>query len=389
MRVLHLAHSISDHAGGGEAVAACDLAASLARLGVEVEVVAAHASLREPLPEGARVRVAPGAERRRWGHSGRNKAAMLREARRALAESRYDAVHVVGQFTSFPVLARPFIMSGCFVPPAPGAAPPRLGRLRHLVKDVRRHGARSVAGDLAFALRHERGEGWTLDRTLREADLVIVRQSLGLDAYRAVARRAEFVPFGVNPVPTPPARRERDGSVLFVGRLEPDKGVDVLLRAFATVARARPEARLRVVGAGAERVPLERLARELGLAERVEFLGHVPRADVRPLFERAVALALPSRGESFGQVNLEAMAAGTPVVTTPRVIGSRDYLEDGANGRLVPPDDPAALAAALLDLLAKPDDVERLGRRGRETAERFDWRRVAERHVDLYGSVRA
>lgn len=383
MKVLALAHSISDVRGGGEAIGAWELVRHLAEAGVETHAIAAGLEVRAPLPTGLRIDEAPGGERDRWGNSGRNKAALVAAARRALARERFDLVHVVTQFTSFPILARPFAISGCVTRPAiPSLARGGSSRLARLRTDVSRYGARSVVGDVAFALRWERARGWTRERTLSEADAVVVRQSLGREALAGRARRLEFIPFGVNPGPAR-GERARERRFVFAGRLDFDKGTDVALDALARV----PEATLDVFGEGQERGRLEAQVRRLGLAERVRFRGHAAREIVAEAFATALAGILPSRGESFGQVNLEAMSAGTPVITTPEVAGAPDYLAEGESGFFVPADDPAALARAMQRLLDDPRLSDRLGANARKSAERFDWREIARRHVALYASL--
>lgn len=387
-RILAVAWAFSDWQNGGEPIGAYELVSHLARQGATVDVVTAAAPLQTPPPPGVRVHVAPGASPTRRGNTGRNKAAMVAEAQRLVAANRYDLMHVVTQFTSFPPLVRPFVISGCHnVAPIQLRRHGRAARFGILMDTLRTQGLAEALGDLAYAARWERGAGFTLDRTLREADLVILRERVGVDAYADRARRVEYVPFGVNPGPAPAPGRRRDGSVLFVGRLEADKGVDVLLDAFARIAPDHPGARLKVVGAGREDAALRAQAQRLGIAARTEFLGHVPREALRPLYEAASVFVLPSLGESFGQVNLEAMAAGTPVVTTPMVAAAPDYVVPGQNGELVAAGDAAALAKALTRILGDPDLVERMGSQARAASLAYDWRDVARRHLDLYASL--
>lgn len=139
--------------------------------------------------------------------------------------------------------------------------------------------------------------------------------------------------------------------VLAVGRLSPEKGMDTLVAAFARMTRG--EARLVIAGDGPERGRLERMAADLGIAERITFLGQV--SDVRPLYRTARLLAVPSRTEAFGMVLVEALAHGLPVVATA-CSGPVEILDGGRYGRLVPVDDPAALAAGIDSDLVEPGD---------------------------------
>lgn len=152
--------------------------------------------------------------------------------------------------------------------------------------------------------------------------------------------------------------RRADDLLLYVGRLAYYKGIDVLLRALAAV----PEARLVVAGAGPEASILRCLAADLGLAGRVTWRGAVPDADLVDLYHTATALVLPSTGlsESFGIVQLEAQACGTPVISSA-LPGVRVVNPAGVTGLQARPGDPAALAQAIRHLLADADLRARLG----------------------------
>ena len=134
-----------------------------------------------------------------------------------------------------------------------------------------------------------------------------------------------------------------DGKVLaFAGRLGPQKSLDVALEAVAAV----PGITLAIAGDGPDRAALERHARDLGLDGRARFLGSLPREGVLRLFRAADASVLSSSWENFPHTIVEALAVGTPVVSTA-VGGVPEVVSDGENGLLVPPGDPAALAAAI------------------------------------------
>lgn len=150
--------------------------------------------------------------------------------------------------------------------------------------------------------------------------------------------------------------RTRDVDVLFVGNLIPRKGVDVLLRALAIVHERRPTIRAIIAGDGAERAALESLTAELSLDDAVEFKGAQERDDLVALYQRARVAVVPSRAEPFGLVVVEAMASGAAVVAT-RVGGIKEIAAETDGVTLVPPDDSAALASAISDLLE--DDAHR------------------------------
>jgi len=166
-----------------------------------------------------------------------------------------------------------------------------------------------------------------------------------------------------------------------VGRLEQQKGFDVLLHALTRV----PEARLVVIGDGAERPALEQLAKHLAVWDRVVFLGWVD-APHEHLLDLDV-LAVPSRHEGLPLVLLEAMAAGVPVVAT-RVGGIPEAVDDGATGLLVPPDDQEALTSALQTLERDPRLRARLAGAAQDRARRdFTSEAMARRYEDLYDEI--
>lgn len=150
------------------------------------------------------------------------------------------------------------------------------------------------------------------------------------------------------------------------GRLEAEKGFDVLIAAMPRVLEALPAARLVIAGEGSRRPQLGALIRRLGLADRVRLLG--PRADILTLMHSFDAFALSSRAEPFGLVLLEAMAARKPVVATG-VGGVPEVVIPGQTGDLVPAGDRLALADALLALLAEPDRARCYGEAGRRRVE--------------------
>lgn len=165
---------------------------------------------------------------------------------------------------------------------------------------------------------------------------------------------------------------------VFVGRLHRQKGLDVLLAAWPRVRRERPGARLAVIGDGPERQTLRHAA-----GAGVDFHGETRR--VADALACADLVVLPSRWEGLSLVLLEAMAAGACVVAT-QVDGAREAL--GPHARLVPPDDPDALAAAVVDALADPGARREAGRRARETAvAHYDVRETRRRIRALYGRL--
>ncbi|MEA2326849.1 MAG: hypothetical protein QOE68_1808 [Thermoanaerobaculia bacterium] len=163
-------------------------------------------------------------------------------------------------------------------------------------------------------------------------------------------------------------REEGPPRILTVAHLYPRKGVDTLLRAFASVSG---DGVLRIVGTGPERERLEHLARTLDIADRIHFLGHLPFAALVAEYRNATIFALPTEQEGFGIVFLEAMASGLPIVAT-RVAAVPEVVSDGMTGLLVDPGDEVALAQRIDALLRDTDLGGRFGFAGRTTVSRFD-----------------
>jgi sugar transferase (PEP-CTERM/EpsH1 system associated) len=172
------------------------------------------------------------------------------------------------------------------------------------------------------------------------------------------------------------------GPVIAVARLSPEKDVANLIRAAAIGAQRDPDLLLEVAGDGPCRVALERMVEELGLEERVSFLGVV--RDIPGLLARSAIFVLPSRSEGISLTLLEAMAVGLPVVAT-WVGGTPEVVLDGQTGLLVPPSDPTALADAILRLRRDDETARLMGAAGRRRVEcEFGIRRMVADYLDLY-----
>lgn len=181
-------------------------------------------------------------------------------------------------------------------------------------------------------------------------------------------------------LPRPPAPL-----LLFVGRLRYYKGLDTLIRALPQIP-----ARLAVGGIGPMAAEWQALAAEVGVADRVAWLGDVPDADLPALYHLADLFVLPAShpSEAFGLVQVEAMAAGLAVVCTELGTGTSYVNRDGVTGRVVPPRDPVALAAAINGLLADADRRAVLGTAARaRVAAEFDLGVMVERVLGLYDTI--
>jgi phosphatidylinositol alpha-mannosyltransferase len=170
--------------------------------------------------------------------------------------------------------------------------------------------------------------------------------------------------------------------ILYVGRLEPRKGVEHLIQAMAIVQRNRHGIRLVVVGDGPDRSSLESAASAAGITATFE--GRVPDAALPGYYHAADMVCSPALGdESFGVVLLEAMAAQKPIVAT-RIAGYAELLEGTGTARLVEAGDPDGMAHAIAELLDDPVRARRMGERGATIAREYDWGAIARRLESVY-----
>lgn len=226
--------------------------------------------------------------------------------------------------------------------------------------------------------------GWvrsTLRRLLYPRASAVVVQTDRVRRWAQEFVRGEAVYSIPNPVTLPV--RELDESVgpldashniVAMGRLAPQKGFDLLIRAFAQCAMKYPGLSLVILGEGEGREDLVRLAKGLGIANRVSMPGTIK--DPTKLLRQADLFVLSSRFEGFPNALLEAMASGLPVVSFDCPTGPREIIRDGVDGILVPPEDVEALAAAVDRLMSDEAERRRLALRAAEVTERFELEKV-------------
>jgi D-inositol-3-phosphate glycosyltransferase len=227
--------------------------------------------------------------------------------------------------------------------------------------------------------------------------------------YGADPARIESIPCGVDlELFQPRSRREASAyldmpeehkMVLFVGRIEPLKGVDVLIRAMSLVVQRHPELRDRlclcIIGGEAEASAentdremrhLQEMREGLGIADVVTFLGKREQTALPYHYSAAEVCVVPSHYESFGMVALEAMACGTPVIAS-RVGGLTFTVKDGHTGFLVPTDDPGALADRLSLLLTSPSLRREMGESATKLAKHYGWSSIAGQIIAIYSHL--
>ena len=224
---------------------------------------------------------------------------------------------------------------------------------------------------------HVIGRGWDHLRSLlyRRAHAVVV-QSVGVRDWARTLVSGQNVRIIPNPLSPPDLARQdshaprRDvRTIVGMGRLVPQKGFDLLIRAFAQCADQHPAWSLVLLGEGTERANLEALARHVGVERRIYFAGNVKAPS--GVLRDADVFVLSSRYEGFPNALLEAMACGLAVISTDCPSGPREIIDDGCNGVLVPPGSADALAAAMDRLMRDADLRRRIGIQAIQVLERF------------------
>jgi len=229
--------------------------------------------------------------------------------------------------------------------------------------------------------------------------------------YETKTEHVTVVPPGVDlskfyPIPPDEAweyigRPPVDNMVLFVGRIEPLKGIDTLIRAIGLLRDSGKfkgckfcltiiggEAEVSEAQMGAEMARLQALREQLGLDDMIAFLGKRSQDSLPYYYSAASVVVVPSHYESFGMVALEAMACGTPVVAS-QVGGLAYLLQDGVTGFHVPDQDPQALSEKLMQLLCNPDLHAQMSAQAVAYAQGYAWSKIAEQIVALYRQVLA
>jgi glycosyltransferase involved in cell wall biosynthesis len=234
----------------------------------------------------------------------------------------------------------------------------------------------------------------------RLSDRIVVLTDRGAEEHlaRGIGRPHQYVtiPSGVDiqalRTQAPPREQSRkhlgwkkgELYLLGIGRFVPIKGFDIALEAMPYVLKAVPEAHLVLIGDGPERPALERAVRELAVHDKLTIVESSER--VVPYISAADVLVTPSRNEGMGRVIVEAMSLGLPVVAT-RVGGIPNVIADGDSGSLVAPENPPALAKALIELLQNPHKRAELGKCGKKRAELFSLPKMESLLLQLYRDV--
>lgn len=196
------------------------------------------------------------------------------------------------------------------------------------------------------------------------------------------------IPHSVPDTATPAEAPQRDPKlVVMMARLDQQKQLDHAIKAFAEVITKVPDARLEIYGRGVLQGELNRLIRNKGLSANVRLAGFTD--DPMKVYRGAGLSLLTSRYEGFGLVLVESLQQGCPVVSYDLAYGPADIVDDGVNGLLVPPDDPAALAAAVVRVLDDPDLQQAMSLAGPGSVEKFNENAFVQHWAELLDSLAA
>jgi len=254
---------------------------------------------------------------------------------------------------------------------------------KYLMHDATNRRVRRLAGKhIDLVLTHNRQLEEQFAFAGLSAPVRFVPLGVDLSSFTPAARTAPSLSSGDSAESTGPALP--DQSVLYVGRVRPEKGVRQLAEAMKSVLEIVPAARLAVAGSGDDLEGVRLAARNHGVENSVDFLGTVRRGKLPGLYASAAVTVVPSLWEeNFGIVGVEAMSCGTPVVGSD-VAGIREWLVPGVTGLLVPPGDVGALAAAITRVLTDRNLRNRMGLAARERAKEFDVDRTTGELCEVY-----
>jgi glycosyltransferase involved in cell wall biosynthesis len=264
-------------------------------------------------------------------------------------------------------------------------SPPHIACIKGVLGDAVRFESGATRASLAFHASLEKQHARRADLVITVSrycaerleelygvrDAVVVPELIDLDAWRNL--------FRANPAQLTPGKF----TILSVCRFYPRKRLDILLHAARLLRKRIPELEIRIVGNGPEYGRLQSIHRERNLGPAVQWLGNASMSRLAEEYNRCDVFCLPSLQEGFGIVFLEAMAAGKPIVAA-RAAAIPEVVR---NGLLVEPDDPAALADALVCLYRDPDLRRSLGAASLRDVEQFGMNRVAARFVSAIARV--
>lgn len=363
-------------AGGGAGRASWHISRELAKMGIQVTVLASEGNIKRNVVSGGVHIYSVPTHRKSVHHTGPYAISEflikgLFAARRLVKHNNYDIIHYffsipTGLISFFLDQNIPYIVSlrGGDVP---GYVRDEVQMLHRIATPVNRLIWRRA--EAVVALSHDLGKG--VRKVEPGLECQVVYNGVDTDHFR--------------PLPI----SEKNGSVihiLTVCRLLKWKGIQYLFEALS--ATDKEMFRISVVGTGTYEPELKNRAWELGLKNQVSFVGSKAHEDLSYIYNQADIFALPSYGDSFGQVFTEAMACGLPIIAA-RSGGVQEFVENGVNGFLVPPKDSKSIAEAIRRLSASSELRNKMGQNNiQKIKSRFQWDAVARQYKDVYEKVK-
>lgn len=225
------------------------------------------------------------------------------------------------------------------------------------------------------------------------ADVIVVNSRWMLNEvttrYKVPPNKIIVIPNGINieefSLYNGSLKLDGEPAIVFVGRVNKIKGIDILIKAVSLLKPRLPNLKLYIIGKGKLR-EFQQLVYNEGLEKNIIFLGPKPRGVLIKYLKSADICVVPSIYESFGIVVLEALAADKPVIAS-KTGGIPDIIKDGENGILVHPGDPEDLAEAILKLSKDTQLRAKLSQNARKTITKYDWHNIAKRYVQLYRKI--
>ena len=375
LRILHVASDL-DNRQGGPTAACIGLAKLMARRGHQVRIVTTDRGY-APVELGGLSSLEIDALPRNWPKFFGTSWAMASRLQDVVADSDVVHLHSLYLFHDWAAAHYCWRYRKPYIVRPHGTLDPYIYRRHRLRKAVAEGLFQSRVLRRAAGLHYTATDEWLLARPY------------------ARNLRGSIIPIGVDlrSLDNLPAREELRTRypeigdrkvVLFLGRLSFKKGVDILISAFAKVARHRRDIFLIVAGPDeGVRAQTERQIAELGIGPLILFTGMVTGADKRMILGGSDIFVLPSQSENFGIAVVEAAACGIPVVISDRINLWREFQQ--ADAALVAPPEEAAFAAHMGSLLANPDRARDIGRNGAALVRRgFDWEALADRYEAMY-----